>query len=74
MFDNLDTETWNMIFFSGALLILVFIIKTAFQINDFTKELRYLNCEIRRTDGNEQKHWIRKRRKLWLSLIPFVRY
>lgn len=74
MFDNLDTETWNMIFFSGALLILVFVIRTAFQINDFTKELRYLNCEIRRTDGNEQKHWIRKRRKLWLSLIPFVRY
>jgi hypothetical protein len=43
-------------------------------INDFSQELRYLNSEIRRTDGAERRHWIRQRRRLWLSLIPFVRY
>ena len=42
--------------------------------NDFRHELRYLNIEIRRTDGAEQRYWIRRRRRLWLSLIPFVKY
>ena len=41
---------------------------------DFTHELRYLNCEIARTVGAERKRWIRKRRRLWLSIIPFVKY
>lgn len=40
----------------------------------FTKELKYLNSEIERTYGSERKTYIRKRRKLWLSLIPFVKY
>ena len=43
-------------------------------INDFQHELRYLNNEIGRTEGAERKHYIRQRRRLWLSLIPFVRY
>jgi len=43
-------------------------------LNDFSCELKYLNCEISRTKGAEQKHWRRVRRKLWLSLIPFVKY
>ena len=40
----------------------------------FSRELRYLNKEIRRTCGSERKVWLRRRRKLWLSLLPFVRY
>ena len=43
-------------------------------INDFTRELKYLNREIARTKGLEQKHWIHRRRRLWLSIIPFVKY
>lgn len=43
-------------------------------VNDFSHELCYLNNEIGRTDGEEQKHYIRQRRRLWLSLIPFVKY
>ena len=42
--------------------------------NDFLQELKYLNSEIGRTSGSERRYWIRKRTKLWLSLIPFVRY
>lgn len=42
--------------------------------DDFSRELRYLNLEIGRTEGAERKFWIRRRRRLWLSLIPFVRY
>ena len=41
---------------------------------DFSTELKYLNNEIRRTDGAERRYWIKRKRKLWLSLIPFVKY
>ena len=40
----------------------------------FKRTLKNLQGEIKRTSGEEQKEWIRKKRKLWLSLIPFVRY
>ena len=40
----------------------------------FLQELRYLNKEIQCTRGEERKYWIRERRRLWLSLLPFVKY
>lgn len=40
----------------------------------FSRELQYLNNEIRRSEGKRRKYWKRKRRKLWRSLIPFVKY
>jgi len=43
-------------------------------LNAFAKELGYLNCEIRRTEGSERKYWEKKKKELWLSLIPFVNY
>ncbi len=39
----------------------------------FKQDLEYLNSEIRRTKGSERKEWERKRRRLWLSWIPFVK-
>ena len=41
---------------------------------DFIRELRYLNKEIRCNHGAERVYWIRQRRRLWLSLLPFVKY
>ena len=40
----------------------------------FRKELRYLNNEINRTTGKEQRQYIKRRKRLLRSLIPFVRY
>jgi hypothetical protein len=40
----------------------------------FTQEMRYVNNEIKRTRGAERKYWLQQRRRLWLSLIPFVKY
>ena len=40
----------------------------------FRRELKLLRSEIGRTKGREQKYWIKRRRKLWFSLLPFVRY
>lgn len=41
---------------------------------DFNRELRYIKTEIGRTEGREQAHWKKKKRRLWLSLLPFFRY
>ena len=43
-------------------------------INKFSRELKYLNIEISRTQGAERRHFIRRRRRLWLSIIPFIKY
>ena len=71
---NISNEIWILIFIIGILLLFIFLLAFVFHMNDFVNELKYLNVEINRTDGKERKHWIRRRRKLWLSLIPFVRY
>ena len=41
---------------------------------DFVREMRILNMEISRTKGEAQEFWKMKRRRLWLTLIPFVKY
>ncbi len=44
-------------------------------INDFLDELKYLNIEIRRARGKKRQFYLRRRRRLWLSLIiPFIKY
>ena len=56
----------------GFLILLLF--GFAQFLNDFSQGLKYLNNEIGRTSGEERQYWIRRRRQLWLSLIPFVKY
>lgn len=58
----------------AVFIILLLLVGSASFFNDFSQELRYLNTEIKRTAGAERKHYIRRRRKLWLSLLPFVKY
>ena len=72
--NNPDTELYWLIGIVAAFFLIIVLFGLVCFINDFSQELRYLNIEIRRTDGAERRHWIRQRRRLWLSLIPFVRY
>lgn len=63
--------------FIGTFAVIIFIgllISLAQFINDFSRELRYLNNEIGRTNGEERKYWIKQKKRLWLSLIPFFKY
>ena len=57
-----------------ALLVLVFAVSVITKYSNFNRELRRLNMEINRTHGREKEHYIRRKRKLWRSLIPFVKY
>lgn len=58
----------GLIVFFGILLTLVSF------VDAFSGELRYLNMEIGRTEGVERRYYIIQRRRLWLSLLPFIRY
>ena len=41
--------------------VVVFFVRRS---SRYRKELEYINMEIRRTEGAEQRHWMRKRRSL----------
>ena len=71
---NLDAGLWLLVGIVAIFFLILLIFGLVTFINDFSSELRYLNNEIGRTTGEERRHWIRQRRRLWLSLIPFVRY
>ena len=57
-----------------TVILVLLCIRFVPMIKDFRDELEYIESEIRRTDGRERAHWEKKKKKLWLSLLPFVRY
>ena len=59
---------------TGAIILTLLTVSIVSTLTEFNKEMRYLNREIKRTRGSEQKHYLKQRRRLWLSLIPFVKY
>ncbi len=71
---NLDTELYGLIWIAVVLALPLLVVFVAVFSNEFSQALRYLNNEIRRSEGIERKFWIRQRRRLWLSLIPFIKY
>ena len=58
----------------AAIVILALMVGMVSSMNSFSRELRYSNREIKRSYGRERKVWLRRRRRLWLSLLPFVKY
>ena len=69
-----DTLTIVFAALVGAIILALLLIKFASWLTEFQMELKYLNNEIERTTGKERQRWIKQRRRLWLSVIPFVRY
>ena len=55
-------------------LALVALAKLVLFIVGFSKELRYIRFEIARNTGEERAYWISEKRRLWLSLLPFIKY
>lgn len=72
--NNLDPALCLLVGIVAVIILLGLLIGFSLFVNDFLHELEYLNTEIKRTEGAERRHWIRQRRRLWLSLIPFVKY
>lgn len=71
----MDQAVSNLLIACGFLFfILLFLLNVLMKFQEFKKELRILKIEISRTVGRERKYWKRKRWKLWVSLLPFVKY
>ncbi len=67
--------TFYLLIGIAAVCVAIFVlIGGVLVFDDFSRELRNVNNEIKRTRGTEQKYWIRRKRKLWLSLLPFIKY
>ncbi|MBP3706774.1 MAG: hypothetical protein J6J13_05975 [Clostridia bacterium] len=54
-------------------LFLIFVGALISWIVDLSRELKYINMEIKRCDGKEKKMWIKRKRRLFLAFIPFFR-
>ena len=71
---KVDLGMYVFIILTLAFLVLLFLAKILEFVGEFRVELRCLNSNIQRTVGKEKVYWIRQRRRLWLSLLPFVKY
>ena len=61
-----------------ACLIVVIVLAyvTIFLIMKFPewkRELKYINMELLRAEGGERRHWKRCKKRLLLSILPFVK-
>lgn len=71
MLTNISPFTGLLLMVAVLFLVAMVLVGLAIEFREFSQELKYLNCEIRRTTGEARKNWKRKRRRLWLSLLPF---
>lgn len=71
---SLDSSTRALFIFVSFIVIGLLLTKLILNIRDFCDELNLINKEIQRTTGREREHWERRRRRLWLSCLPFYRY
>ena len=69
-----NNASWAAIGLLGLILAAVFILFMVMWLQEFRFEIRNINDEINRNEGEERKYWIARRRRLWLSLIPFIRW
>ena len=75
MSDNsIDTALYFLVGVVVAFCLFMFLANMVRFFDNFSRELKQINSEINRSTGRERRRWIRRKRKLWLSLIPFVRY
>ena len=72
----INDQTLIVIMVVGAcVLAAVLFVAAAVWWPKFQRELRHLNMRIEQARSErERQHYLRRRRRLWLSLIPFVRY
>lgn len=54
---------------AAAILLLAFAFKALQTYKSFSRELRHLKTEIRRSHGKQRKEWKRQKRVLWFSWL-----
>ena len=78
-----DGEKWVMtdqtlitlMVIGGAVLLAILFVAGSVWFAKFRRELQHLNQRIKQSvSERERQHYIRRRRNLWWSIIPFVKY
>ena len=72
--NEIDVVIGLLVALTAGCVLFFALIGFVLRYGRFTRELRRLNNEIGRTYGMERKYWVRRKRRLWLSLLPFVEY
>ena len=72
----INDQTFIVIMVVGAcILAAVLFVALAAWLPKFQHELHKVNRYIKNASSErERQHYIKRRRRLWLSLIPFVKY
>lgn len=65
---------YNFILIVAIFFLVMIIVSFVANLGKFLQELRRLNGKIRLSQGAKRKHLLRRRRRLWLSLLPFIKY
>ena len=73
-FNEIDAETRLLIGILITFFLALLLVKLVLFFDGFVKELKYVNTEIKRSEGSEKRRWIRQRRRLFLSIFPFINY
>ena len=71
---NLDTKTILLLLPVVGFFLVAIAIKMLLFFREFSVEMRRIKTEIYRAEPSERAYWNGRKRRLWLSLIPFVRY
>ena len=67
----LDDTTKFLMFMLLSIFVLLLLASFIRKLNIFINELRYINMEIGRNEGQEQEFWKRKKKRLWRIFLPF---
>ena len=68
-----ETVYYFLIIVFVVLMLALLICRIVIRFERLKRELKYVNLEIGRTSGSERDYWKKKKRRLWLSLIPFYK-
>lgn len=66
-----DDTTKILLIIIVAIFLVLFLAWFVGKLNIFINDLRYINMEIGRNEGEDREFWIRKKKQLWKIFLPF---
>ena len=54
-----------------CVIVAIILIWVIVRVNKVQQQMIYINSEIERTSGREQRYWRKVKKRMYLSIIPF---
>ena len=67
----MDETTKILLLVIAAIFVIFLFASFIKKLNTYVNELRYVNMEIGRNEGQERDYWLRKKKRLWRIFLPF---